>query len=192
MISRSLSASLADGSPLICRAYRRPPQLIGKRCYGHKLPGLAAFAGFSRVFQPKIALLLPYSKTAEEIHRFYSVYLNCVFRKFSIILLYHTLVNISSFFTNNRCFACCIASGIFRQAISSASCGISSQDKLSCFFGNFSRDNLEEITYTASCGIFSQDNLAKAKLYMLYSELMRGRIAENYQEAFLTPGIWPL
>ena len=32
---------------------------------------------------------------------------------------------------------------------------------------------------TASCGIFSQDNLAKAKLYFLYSEPTRGSIAEK-------------
>ena len=52
-----------------------------------------------------------------------------------------------------------------------------------------------ECRLTLAClvKIFSSDKAPPAKLYFVYCEPAQRRMAEkDYQEAFFTPGIWPL
>ena len=49
------------------------------------------------------------------------------------------------------------------------------------------------LTLACLVKIFSSDKAPPAKLYFVYCEPAQRRMAEkDYQEAFFTPGIWPL
>ena len=140
----------------------------------------------------------------------FSVYLNCVFRKICIVLFYHVPVNPSSIFGKYLMLCRCVR---FHRSERQSPERNGQDRSLRCSVTDdreiFSSGNLDKpklYRYTASRqGLylgkppilhpaeFFRETISRRRSCMFYTASRQEAVSrKNHQDAFLTPGIWPL